>query len=56
MTTIATNRFVVTALPEEVASHVRAHGRDPKWGHPAADAARHGLWALPTVPAEVQGG
>jgi Protein of unknown function (DUF1203) len=35
MTAIATNRFVVTALPQEVASHVRAHGHDPKWGHPA---------------------
>ena len=35
MTAIATNRFAVTALPQEVATHVRAHGRDPKWGHPA---------------------
>jgi hypothetical protein len=35
MTAIATHRFAVTALPQEVAAHVRAHGRDPKWGHPA---------------------
>jgi hypothetical protein len=35
MTAIATNRFAVTALPQEVATYVRAHGRDPKWGHPA---------------------
>ena len=35
MTAIAANRFAVTALPEEVATYVREHGRDPVWGHAA---------------------
>ena len=35
MSAIATNRFVVKALPLEVAAYVREKGRDPKWGHPA---------------------
>jgi Protein of unknown function (DUF1203) len=34
MSAIATNRFAVKALPQEVAAHVREKGRDPKWGHP----------------------
>jgi hypothetical protein len=34
MSAIAT-RFVVEALPQEVAAHVREHGRDPVWGHAA---------------------
>jgi hypothetical protein len=35
MTVTTTNRFVVRALPTEVAAHVRQHGRDPIWGHAA---------------------
>ncbi len=35
MTTITTNRFAVHALPQDVATHVRDHGRDPVWGHAA---------------------
>jgi uncharacterized protein DUF1203 len=35
MTVTTTNRFVVRALPSEVAAHVRQHGRDPIWGHAA---------------------
>jgi uncharacterized protein DUF1203 len=31
----AANRFVVRALPQEVATHVREHGRDPVWDQPA---------------------
>ena len=34
MSVMATNRFAVRALPQEVATFVREHGRDPKWGHP----------------------
>ena len=34
MSVIATNRFAVRALPQEVATFVREQGRDPKWGHP----------------------
>ena len=34
MSVIATNRFAVKALPQEVANHVRETGRDPEWGHP----------------------
>ena len=33
MSVIATARFTVDAVPEEVAAHVREHGRDPVWGH-----------------------
>ena len=33
MSAIAVNRFAVRALPQEVATHVREHGRDPIWGH-----------------------
>ena len=35
MTTITTSRFAVRALPQDVATHVRDHGRDPVWGHAA---------------------
>ena len=35
MTVTTTDRFVVRALPTEVAVHVRQHGRDPIWGHVA---------------------
>jgi hypothetical protein len=35
MTAIAAKRFTVRALPQDVADHVREHGRDPTWGHPA---------------------
>jgi Protein of unknown function (DUF1203) len=35
MSAIAANRFSVRALPQEVATYVREHGRDPIWGHPA---------------------
>ena len=35
MNAIATHRFAVEALPQEVASYVRETGCDPKWGHPA---------------------
>jgi hypothetical protein len=31
----ATATFTVTAIPQGVADHVREHGRDPLWGHPA---------------------
>ncbi len=34
MSAIAT-RFVVKALPQEVATYVRENGRDPIWGHAA---------------------
>jgi hypothetical protein len=34
MSAIAT-RFVVEALPQEVATYVRENGRDPIWGHVA---------------------
>jgi hypothetical protein len=34
MTTI-TQQFTVAALSEDVAAHVREHGRDPIWGHAA---------------------
>ena len=34
MSAIAAHRFTVTALPQEVATHVRENGRDPVWGHP----------------------
>jgi hypothetical protein len=34
MTTI-TQQFTVAALAEDVAAHVREHGRDPIWGHAA---------------------
>ena len=34
MTAIATNRFAVTALPQEVATYVRVHGRDPSGATP----------------------
>jgi hypothetical protein len=33
--TTATHEFTVTALPQDVADHVREHGRDPVWGHQA---------------------
>ena len=35
MSVTTTTRFRVTAISQEVADHVRAHGRDPTWGHPA---------------------
>jgi hypothetical protein len=35
MSTIAATSFAVRGLPEEVAAHVREHGRDPVWGHAA---------------------
>jgi len=35
MTVIAADRFTVQALPRQVASYVREHGRDPVWGHEA---------------------
>jgi hypothetical protein len=35
MTAIASNRFAVRALPQDVANYVREQGRDPIWGHPA---------------------
>ncbi|HSK16066.1 MAG TPA: DUF1203 domain-containing protein [Gaiellaceae bacterium] len=35
MSTIAATSFAVRGLPEEVATYVRAHGRDPVWGHDA---------------------
>ena len=35
MSALATHRFVVEALPQELATYVREQGRDPKWGHPA---------------------
>ena len=34
MSTIATAPFTVIALEQDVADHVREHGRDPRWGHP----------------------
>jgi Protein of unknown function (DUF1203) len=36
MTTTVATRFAVRPLTQEVADHVRAHGRDPVWGHAAA--------------------
>jgi Protein of unknown function (DUF1203) len=33
MTASIATRFTVRALPEEIAAHVREHGRDPVWGH-----------------------
>jgi Protein of unknown function (DUF1203) len=35
MTAIAATRFAVKALPQDVATYVREHGRDPIWGHAA---------------------
>jgi hypothetical protein len=35
MSTATARRFAVRALPQDVANHVREHGRDPIWGHPA---------------------
>ena len=35
MTTPTAIRFAVRALPQEAATYVREHGRDPVWGHPA---------------------
>jgi hypothetical protein len=35
MAAIAPTTFTVTAIPQEVADHVREHGRDPVWGHAA---------------------
>jgi hypothetical protein len=35
MAAIAPTTFTVTAIPQEVADHVREHGRDPVWGHGA---------------------
>jgi hypothetical protein len=35
MTVIAADRSAVQALPQQVASYVREHGRDPVWGHAA---------------------
>jgi Protein of unknown function (DUF1203) len=34
MSAIASHRFAVEALPQEVATHVRENGRDPVWNHP----------------------
>ena len=34
MSAITRSRFAVRALPQEVATHVRETGSDPKWGHP----------------------
>ena len=34
MSALATNRFVVEALPQELATYVREKGCDPNWGHP----------------------
>jgi Protein of unknown function (DUF1203) len=33
MSAIAATRFTVEAVPQDVADHVREHGRDPIWGH-----------------------
>src|SRR5262245_26004229 len=35
MNVITENRFAVRPLTPEVAAHVRQHGSDPIWGHPA---------------------
>ena len=35
MTALTAHRFAARALPEDVATHVREHGRDPIWGHAA---------------------
>jgi hypothetical protein len=35
MSAITARRFVVEALPQEVATYVRETGRDPIWGHSA---------------------
>ena len=35
MSAVAVARFTVEAIPEAVAAHVRAHGRDRLWGHRA---------------------
>ena len=35
MTALTATRFAVEALPQDVADHVREHGHDPIWGHPA---------------------
>src|SRR4051794_38239165 len=33
MNAITANRFAVHAMPQDVASYVHEHGRDPVWGH-----------------------
>jgi hypothetical protein len=43
MTTIAANRFAVSALPRDVADYVREHSRDPVWGHAAVTQVATGF-------------
>ena len=43
MSAIAATRFAVEAVPQEVADHVRAHGRDPVWGHAAVTQTATGF-------------
>jgi hypothetical protein len=43
MSTLAASRFAVRALPQEVADHVREHGRDPIWGHRAVTGLATGF-------------
>lgn len=43
MTASIATRFVVQALPQELAAHVREHGRDPRWGHAAVTETATGF-------------
>jgi hypothetical protein len=43
MSAIAASRFTVQALPQEVATYVREHGRDPTWGHGAVTELAMGV-------------
>jgi Protein of unknown function (DUF1203) len=43
MTTSAVDRFAVRALPQEVATYVREHDRDPIWGHAAVTELASGF-------------
>ena len=56
MSAIATDRFAVKALPQELATYVREKGRDPKWGHPVLTQPATGFGSMPALPAHVQGG
>jgi Protein of unknown function (DUF1203) len=43
MSVTTATRYSVRALPQEVADHVREHGRDPIWGHAAVTAPATGF-------------
>ncbi|HSL64585.1 MAG TPA: DUF1203 domain-containing protein [Gaiellaceae bacterium] len=43
MTMIAVRPFAVSALAQDVADHVREHGRDPVWGHAAVTQVAAGF-------------